>query len=410
MWRRGGYRRGFLQRFGYVPSLPPPTPGTRRIWIHAVSVGEVLAAAALLQRLAARPGFEAVLTTTTSTGHRLARERLGGLTRAISYFPLDAWPCSARAWRRFQPHLSVLFEAELWPEHLHQARRRGVPVLLVNARLSDRSFARLRRVRPLVRGIWQSFHRILPASEMDLARFSELGAEPDRLELTGNIKLDVDPGPALRPPDKERLLRELGLHGGNGPLVLGSSTWPGEEEALLDLQQAAAKAGRPIRLLLVPRHAERRGELAHLLENRGLTAHFRSRGPAPEPVSVAVGDTTGELLRFTQLADLVFVGKSLPPNEGGQTPLEAAAWSKPLVFGPHMSNFRFIARGLVDAGAALVVGDAVDLRQESLLLLDDADRRRTMAEAAARWHAANRGALQRTEAAILAAAPRGSED
>lgn len=395
MRRRGGYAENFGQRFGRCPA-PPRRPGVRRVWLQAVSVGEMLAIGPLLAAFR-RDGIEVYLTTTTSTGYRLAQERYRDLAAGISYFPIDWWPFSARAWRAIQPDLAVLTEGERWPEHLHQAGRRGVPVVAINGRISDRSFARMARFRPAAGLMLGGIGRVLAASAADAERFRSLGAGADRVEVVGNLKLDVQL-PLLEPEARERLRRESGL--GPGPVLLGSSTWTGEEAALLAARQRVRSAGLPVSLLLVPRHAERRGEIEALLKEAGLSHHFRSRGAAPGPVEVAVADTTGELARLTQLADLVFVGKSLPPHTEGQTPVEAAALGRALLFGPGMGNFRQIAEELVACGAARRVADPAELGRQAEILLRDGGQRRAMAEKASAWRRANAGALERTLAVL----------
>ncbi len=405
MRKRGGYGENFAQRFGAHPRLPARAPGRRRIWLQAVSVGEMLAIAPVLEGLH-RDGHEIYLTTTTSTGYRLARERYAAITVGIGYFPLDWWPFVARAWRRIAPDLVILAEGERWPEFLHQAERRRVPVIVVNARLSDRSFARLRRLggasRLMVRGVT----RLLAGSAEDERRFAAIGVPPERLTTTGNIKLDVRI-PLLSDEERAGLRRELGLP--DGLILLGSSTWPGEEAALLATLQAARAASVRCALLLVPRHAERRGEIERELAASGLRFHFRSHGVAPAEVDVAVGDTTGELRKFTQLADLVFVGKSLPPHGEGQTPVEAAALGKPILLGLGMSNFRVIARDLIGRGAAKTVHTPAELARTAVALLLDPVERERLAAGAAQWRRENAGAVERTLAVIreeLALLPR----
>jgi 3-deoxy-D-manno-octulosonic-acid transferase len=398
MRRRGGYASGFGQRFGAVDPLPARRPGVSRIWLQAVSVGEMLAVGPVLEALAKRGDVEVYLTTTTSTGHKLAVERYRALTIGIGYFPLDWWAFSARAWRKVGPDLAVLTEGERWPEFIAQARRRGVPLVALNARLSDRSFRRMRAwlwaVRPLMRG----FTRVLACSEHDAARFRELGFAAESVSCTGNIKLDVTI-PVLGEGEKATLRAELGL-GRDAPVLLGSSTWPGEEAALIGALTALRASGVNARLLLVPRHAERRAEIEALLAGSGFSFHLRSRGAAAGEVDVAVGDTTGELRKFTQLAGLVFVGKSLPPHTEGQTPVEAAALGRAILFGPGMSNFRPISRELLAAGAARVVHDAEELSARVVALLGDAPAREAMAQAAQQWHRANQGAVMRSLAAL----------
>jgi 3-deoxy-D-manno-octulosonic-acid transferase len=292
----------------------------------------------------------------------------------------------------------VLTEGERWPEFIAQARRRGVPLVALNARLSDRSFRRMRAWLWAVRSLMRGFTRVLACSEHDAARFRELGFAAESVSCTGNIKLDVTI-PVLGEDEKATLRAELGL-GRDAPVLLGSSTWPGEEAALIGALTALRASGVNARLLLVPRHAERRAEIEALLAGSGFSFHLRSRGAAAREVDVAVGDTTGELRKFTQLAGLVFVGKSLPPHTEGQTPVEAAALGRAILFGPGMSNFRPISRELLAAGAARVVHDAEELSARVVALVGDAAAREAMAQAAQQWHRANQGAVMRSLAAL----------
>ena len=397
MRRRGGYAAGFGGRFGDTEALPPKVAGRKRVWLQAVSVGEMLAIAPLLEAFRREGNTEVYLTTTTSTGYRLAKEKYAALTIGIGYFPLDFWGFSERAWWRVKPDLCILMEGERWPEHVYQAKAHGVPVLCVNARLSDRSYRRSVRSAWLLRPLTNSITRILCASKRDEQRFRAIGYPPERLQTTGNLKLDVDI-PALPAAQLGQLRRELGL--GDGLVLLGSSTWAGEEAALLTAFQQARARGLKVSLLLVPRHAERREELRGLLAKSGWSFHFRSEGPAPGPVDIVVGDTTGELQKFTQLADVVFVGKSLAPHDGGQTPVEAAILEKPLLHGPHMTNFREIIRGLTEAGAVRKVETHAELISAVGELLQDAGQRAKLSAAAHEWHEANRGATGRTLAVI----------
>lgn len=405
MRKRGGYRRGFQQRFGAVEPLPPKRPDTRRVWLQAVSVGEMLAVAPVLEAFKRLGGVEVYLTTTTSTGHRIAEERYRGLVAGIGYFPTDWWLFSARAWRTVAPDLVILTEGERWPEHIAQARRRGVPVLAVNARLSDRSFRRMRAWRRLTGPLMlRGLSRVLACSEEDAARFRELGVHPDKITVTGNIKWDVTI-PPMDAEERERLREEIGLGGAAAgePVLLGSSTWPGEETALAGALAALREAGLAARLLLVPRHMERRAEVEDALRGTGFSWHLRSRGAAPGTVDIAVGDTTGELRKFAQLADLVFVGKSLPPHTEGQTPVEAAALGKPILMGPGMANFRDITRYLTGAGAARGVRTADELTTMVLrLMATSPEERDAMAGAARACHKANQGAVARTVQVVAA--------
>ena len=392
MRKRGGYGENFGQRFGAVPRLPLRRNDRVRVWLQAVSVGEILAIGPLLEALHC-DGIEVYLTTTTSTGYRLAQERYRSHAVSIGYFPIDWWPFVARAWRAILPDLIVLTEGERWPELLQQASRRGVPVVCVNARLSDRSFARMKSLRVTSRLMLDGITRLLPASPEDAARFLALGFPAGRIVTTGNIKLDVEI-PKLSEAELIALRRSLGLPG--GLVLLGSSTWPGEEDALVAALRRARAAGLHCSLLIVPRHAERREEIAATLAVSGLRFHFRSQGAASGEVDVAVADTTGELRRLTQLADVVFVGKSLPPHSEGQTPVEAATLQKPILFGPGMSNFRLIARELLARGAAREVQDPAGLGVACEELLRDPAQRAALAAAAGKWREENAGAVGKT--------------
>jgi 3-deoxy-D-manno-octulosonic-acid transferase len=401
MLRRGGYGTGFSQRFGFFPAQGPKTPGKRRFWIQAVSVGEIEAIGPLLRQLQATGEAEIILTTTTSTGYRLAKERYADVAAAIGIFPADLRPCSALAWRRIRPDAVILVEGELWPEHLAQARARGVPAFLINGRISDKSFARHQRFLKLSRYVLGHFQQIAAGSEEDARRFRTLGFAST---LTGNIKFDVASDAPMSAEERGRLRADLGF--GADPrtvVLLGSSTWKGEEALLLRIVRELRAAGQDVRLLLVPRHSERRAEVAAEVSASGLDWHQRSSGgpTAPAGTIVHLADTTGELRRLTRAADLAFCGKSLAPHEGGQTPIECAAAGVALVYGPRMTNFRDICRGLEKAKAAVRAEDEASLATKITQLCADERERREMGLNGAAWHQGNRGATERTLALLL---------
>jgi 3-deoxy-D-manno-octulosonic-acid transferase len=407
MWRRGGYRNGFENRFGILKGVPPRQTGVRRVWIQAVSVGELMAIGPLIRQLREDGKTEIVLTTTTSTGYRLLRDKFAQETIWRGTFPLDFWPCSRKAWQALQPDLAVLMEGELWPEHIHQAWKRGVPVALINARLSDRSFRRHYKVRSLAGSFFSKLSIILCGSETDLKRIRKLAwVADDRVAHSGNLKFDTEEEPGMSHDERALLVNEFGFGntggGADEPLILlGSSTWPGEEAALIRSTIALREQYPQLKLLLVPRHAERRKDLEPEIGSFPVRYHFRTDSKqAPEGTEVYVADTTGELKRLTRCADLVFIGKSLPPNSGGQTPIEAAAMGKAIITGPDMSNFRDISRQLVRADAIIRLTDADQLTQAIAKLLASPGERISMGERAGACISVNRGATKFTAAKL----------
>jgi len=407
MLRRGGYGEDYGHRLGLWPRLPDKSEKIRRIWIQAVSVGELLALSLLLRRLAQDENIEIVLSTTTSTGYRVARDRYGDFALAVGPFPLDFLPCSRRAWNRIRPDLAVLVDSELWPEHLRQARNRGVPVVIVNARISDRSFRRLRKAACFRKLLVPPELHVLASSPQDTNKWRQVGASPNRLGTTGNLKFDYQAELLLDEKGKEDLLAEFGFSSPPNeprPLVLfGASTWPGEEEILLRFMEDNEPEGPPIRLVLAPRHAERGDELVRLMRNRSLPWRQRSTGDGEggDEVRVYLADTTGELSRLVQTADIAFIGKTLPPNQGGQNPVEAASCGIPVVFGPNTQNFSEMSRSLEETEAGLRVRDEEALRRALDGLLRDDAKRTAMGQAARRWKKDLEGATEKTYAKLL---------
>jgi 3-deoxy-D-manno-octulosonic-acid transferase len=407
LWRmikRGGYRKDFSQRLGFFPLLPPKDSSRRRLWIQAVSVGEIQAIGPLLRGLKNSGKTEVVLTTTTSTGYHLARELYAELCLKIGLFPIDFWPCSHIAWGRIQPDAVVLTEGELWPEHLGHAERRHVPALLINARLSDKSFQRHQKFNWFTKSLVQKFSWIGAGSEADANRFEKVGASANRIEVTGNLKFDVPSTDPLSHAEKNKLRESLGFGQASSTVViLGSSTWEGEETLLLETVKQLRNSGVDTRLLLVPRHAERREALMKEIRLSGLSYHQRSVGgtTAPANTIVHLADTTGELRTLTPATDLAFCGKSLPPHEGGQTPIDCAASGVPLVYGPGMSNFREICRGLESIGSATEALDVTSAKEALMALAKDEKKRLQQSQTAVIWHEKNRGATERTLQKLL---------
>jgi 3-deoxy-D-manno-octulosonic-acid transferase len=343
------YREGLRQRLGSVPQLEGRA-GRPMIWVHAVSVGEVLAISGLLKQLdAEQPGYFVAISTTTRTGQELARLRFGA--GRVFYCPLDlSWAVRAYL-NAFQPRMLVLTETEFWPNLLNGCFRRGIPVAVVNARVSDRSWPRYRRLRSLWRPILGRLSRVLAQSETDAERLKEIGCRPKRVSVAGNLKFDVR---AAEEADATRLLREAAP--GCRFLVAGS-TLEGEEAALLDAWPRLLDADPRLILVLAPRHPERFAAVAALLEKSGVRWTRRSSWPADsakdlqlEPGEIVLLDTIGELASIYSLAAVAFVGGSLVAA-GGHNPLEPAQFGVPIVMGPNFANFRGITEDLLKQNA-----------------------------------------------------------
>lgn len=396
-----GYRQRIGERFGYGPARL----GQPSIWVHAVSVGEVQAAAALVRSLLDRyPGRPLVLTTMTPTGSERARALFGD--RVVhSYLPYDLAGAVRRFFTWARPQLAIIMETELWPNLYHESGRRGVPLVLASARVSPRSVGRYRRLLSLFRETLSHGIVIAAQTEADAERFRALGASPERTHVTGNIKFDF-----RLPEDVLTLGGEFrARHAPGRPVWIAASTHAGEEGAVLAAHQAVL-ARRPDALLLwVPRHPERFPAVAAQLERAGLPFVTRSSGAACAPATqVFLGDSMGELTTFYAAADLAFVGGSLVPI-GGHNLLEPAALGVPAVTGPHNENAADIAALLMEAGATQRLGGEAELAPAVLRLLDDAGERRRRAEAGLATVARSRGALQRLLALLdpLLQAPAG---
>jgi 3-deoxy-D-manno-octulosonic-acid transferase len=400
VWR-GGYPLALAERFGFVPLAPGPD----RFWVHAVSVGEVMAAVPLVHALRRRwPDVEVVLSTVTATGDRVARARLSDAAAAF-VFPLDLGSAMRRAVRRVRPRCFIALETELWPNLLRALHTGGVPAVLANGRISDRSFRRYLRVRRLFRRVLDHVALCAMQSEEDARRIIALGARPDRVVVTGNLKMEAPHGEA----GAERLWRNL-LHLGTERIWIAGSTHRGEEAAVLDAFGELRRGGEALCLILAPRHPERVDEVEALARDRGFAPVRRSRLAGAAPSDVILLDTVGELAALYAVADVIFVGGSLVPI-GGHNVIEPALHARPVVFGPHMGNFRDAAALLLKAGAGIQLRDAAELAPTLRTLLGDPGARQRLGEAA--WTAvrAHQGACARTIEALEALLhPDGSAD
>ena len=402
--RHGKYLGTLRERWGRLPAAINPRE-VPSIWIHAVSVGEVLATGALIPALRDRyPDHPLWLSTTTQTG-RAAATRLDGVD-GLFYFPFDLSPVVARVLDRVRPQLFVMVDTELWPTLLRHCTLRGVKTILVNGRISDRSYPRYRLVRPFFRHVLAGVDRCCAQSEESGRRLIDLGALPTRVTVTGNLKFDILPLSDSRLPwVRDGVLRAFRIAEGR-TVVIAASTHPGEETPVLEAFARIRRADPTALLVVAPRHPERCGEVTALAAGYGLETVRRSELPvdgAPRAV-VVVLDTVGELATLFQIATVVFLGGSLVPA-GGHNVLEPAAWGKPVVFGPHMENFAEIAELFLTNRAAYQIPSADALEPALSTLLGDPVQRAALGAAARALVGANRGATDRTLAAMAALLP-----
>jgi 3-deoxy-D-manno-octulosonic-acid transferase len=398
------YLGGLSQRLGFLPpeTLNDETGSDLRpaVWIHAVSVGEALAAKPLIAALKARfPQYRLIVSTTTTTGQAVARSRLTE-TDMVCYFPFD-WKFSVRrALDAIRPRVVVLMESELWLNFLSECEARGIPVIVANGRVSDRSFARSRKFDFFVRRLYGLVTRFAMQSRLDAARAMDLGAPSARVAVTGNLKFEI--GAVKDSPKVSETAKALALD--SSPLVIAGSTTEGEEEMVFSAFEGLRNEsvfGR-VRLLIAPRHPERFDSVARSLKSPRLQVARRSSVDADCGVAdVILLDTVGELAALYRFASAVFVGGSLVPK-GGHNILEPALYAKPIIVGPHMENFREIAGEFLRRGALIQLraGDAQslasELREAFARLLRDKDYAETLGSNARRAIYENRGATERT--------------
>jgi 3-deoxy-D-manno-octulosonic-acid transferase len=403
--RRGGWRDGFGQRFGrYDAKIKQAVTNSEVWWLHAVSVGEVGICTQLIRALEPRlPHAKIMVSTTTSTGMQQLRDHLPSHILKI-YYPIDRERYVERALRVLRPRTIILVEAEIWPNFLWHARRKEIPLFLVNARLSERSARGYRRFAFLFRPLFAGFSGVGAQTPADAERLIELGCRPEAVHIVGSLKFDSARLDERRLIDVPAVFRQLGWPADALILVAGS-THAGEEIILAEQFRRLRARFPKLYLVLVPRHFERGKEVGQQLESRGLKFVYRSQVTqqsqyAPGQIDCLLVNTTGELKYFYEHAAVIFVGKSLSAM-GGQNPIEPGCLGKAMLFGPHMENFAAIAQAFVSANAAIQVPDAAALEEATASLLADAGRREELGAHALRVVQENRGAVERTVEMIL---------
>jgi len=364
------------------------------VWIHALSVGEVLAAVHLAKKIG--PNRSVLLSVSTLTGHETAKRLLNGSVASIVFFPYDLIWSVRKAIRAVDPSVCVLVESDIWPNFIHEAQRREIPVILANGRISPRSFRGYRRLSFFMKPVFSSISAICAQTETDAKRFIAIGARKDRVKVTGNLKFDCKLM-HLSGREISRLRASMGI-GPRVSVLLAGSTHEGEEKILLKCFMVLKKSFSDLILVVVPRDPTRAYRIQQMFERAGCPASLKSEldetdgHDAPHAIVV---DTMGELRQLYAIADIVFVGKSLV-NLGGQNPLEPAAFKKPIIFGPHMFNFELVAEMLIQQGGAVEVANEKELMEQVKSLLLDSTRCETMGMKAYEVLGMNRGAVEKT--------------
>jgi 3-deoxy-D-manno-octulosonic-acid transferase len=374
-----------LQRFGFdCAAAVAILRGRRPIWVHAVSVGETIAVKPLLKALRQKyPDIPLLVSNMTETGR--------GVSMGVSeidcciYFPFDYRPATSAILRKIRPLAVIVAETEIWPNFIRSAKRLGIPTIIVNGRISDRSYGRYLRLAGFFRPVLADIAALCMQSAEDAQRIVTIGAAPEKVNVTRNLKFDI----AARTVSNEELLalRSSFRLAGDCRVITAGSTHPGEEEQVLDAFSAILANGHEALLVLVPRHPERAGEVTALLGRRGFRYNLRSQLRADSEVSVGgeilLVDTIGELMHLYAAADIVFVGGSLVPL-GGHNLLEPASLGRPVLFGENIANFREIASLALSYGAACQVSSSAELAALCCTLLDDSEQMKTMGESGRR--------------------------
>jgi 3-deoxy-D-manno-octulosonic-acid transferase len=385
-------RRGILQRLGI--GLPADPPETGSIWIHALSVGEVLSAIALVKAVGLQyPEKDVVFTVTTEQGKEIARKELRGKVGTLLTMPLDFWWSIRRVVSFIRPSLLILVETDIWPGLIWYLRKRGTKIVLINGRISPRTFNSYRRFRFFARRMFKAMDLCMMQSDLDRDRLLQIGVEEEKVKTVGNIKFDRDWVP-MGEGEYEYLLNALNLESDNEIWVAGS-THQGEEDIILDAYGRLRRFFPSLRLIIVPRRVERAEDINRLAKDKGFKSVLKTQIPVKgEPYEVLILDTMGELERIYGMAKISFVGGTLTPI-GGHNLLEPASFGKPVLFGPHTDNFVLMSQLLLEAGGGRRVMNGEDLFETVKALLTSPEESDRMGRKAKAFFETSRGALGR---------------
>jgi 3-deoxy-D-manno-octulosonic-acid transferase len=383
------YRKRWLQRFGF---FTPPELNKDTIWLHAVSVGETLAAVPLVKALQTKyPDHRLLITCMTPTGYERITAAFGDSVDH-SYAPYDTPDAVARFLRRVQPKMLIIMETELWPNTVAGCYKRQIPVILANGRLSEKSARGYGRVPGLSAPMLGQLTAVAAQHGDDGARFTELGLSAKNLYITGNIKFDLDLSAEVR--QSAEALRQQWSGTTQRPILLAASTHRGEDEIILQAFGLIKQSVDNLLLVLVPRHPERFNQVGDLCREAGYSLARRSSNDSVEQADILLGDSMGELMTFFGACDIAFVGGSLVTN-GGHNMIEPAAWGKPTLSGLSVFNFAEVSRLLAEAGGLSLVEDAAALADATIELIENPEQAQQMGQQAQRVAEANRGALKR---------------
>ena len=395
MLLRKKYRRSFPARLGIAPyTLRESLSEARPIWVHALSVGEVLSAVPLVNRLRSEfPEVPVFLSTATETGQDMALLRLSSRVSACFFMPLDLGFVVRHTVRRVNPRLFVLVETDLWPNLIHTLSNSGIPAAFVNVRISDGTLAGYRRAKPLIRRVLNEFRILAPQTLSDARRLTTLGADEERITITGNLKFDVEVS-ELSDLERIELSRSLGFEVSERRVWVAGSTHPGEEELVFQTFRSLSQAFPDLLLVLAPRDRERFDAVHRQAVQEGFSVSRRSESPSPG-AEVIILDTFGELSAVYGLADVAFVGGSLVPR-GGHNLLEPAVHGVPVLFGPHTEDFRDMASALERKKAGIRVANAEELLKGVEGFLRDGKTAAEYGDRGREFVLANRGAVAQT--------------
>jgi len=404
LFLKGKLNKGFVQKFGYLPASIVTLK--RPVWIHAVSVGEAQLAVRLAKAIKEKCDDVSIITsTTTQTGKSIVDGTGDGIIDASFYYPLDLSFIVSRVVRIINPSIYIMMETELWPNLLAELSKRGVPVLLTNGRISDTSFKNYSMIRIIMKRIFKCISFFCMQSELDSDRIKSLGAEPGKVSITGNMKFSMDE----KGFQNRKFEKGFFGFGEEDSIIVAGSTHAPEEKLIIEAYKGLKGINNNLKLVLAPRHVERMGEVKKLLEKSNLqylrfsdvlNTNDGRLSTIDKQADVLLIDEIGHLKDIYSIATIVFIGGSIS-KRGGQNPIEAAGWGKPVIFGYNMSNFREISQIFLENNCAVQIKEKSELSSTLKTLLNDSNKREEMSRNAGRVIEENSGALDKTVEIIL---------